>query len=106
MVERLVWVRKNHVEFRDPVDQHCEGKCAVADHDCDGRRGLLIASHIYRRARSNPTAKTDVGHGLLLSSPIDRLFDQGLISFADDGMMLTSNDLALRTKQVVAVKRV
>ena len=104
MVQRLVWVRKNHAKFRDPVEQHWEGKCAVADHDCDGHPGLLIASHIYPWARSTPKEKTDVNNGLLLSSPIDRLFDQGLISFADDGMMLVSDDLAPRTKRVFGLK--
>ena len=104
MVQRLVWVRKNHARFRDPVEQHWEGKCAVADHDCDGHPGLLIASHIYPWARSTPKEKTDVNNGLLLSSPIDRLFDQGLISFADDGMMLVSDDLAPRTKHVFGLR--
>jgi len=104
MVQRLVWVRKNHVKFRDPVEQHWEGRCAVTDHDCDGHPGLLIASHIYPWARSTPKEKTDVDNGLLLSSPIDRLFDRGLISFADDGIMLTSADLAPRTKQVFGLK--
>jgi hypothetical protein len=104
MVQRLVWVRKNHAKFRDPVEQHWEGKCAVTDHDCDGHPGLLIASHIYPWARSSPREKTDVNNGLLLSSPIDRLFDQGLIAFADDGKMLLSDDLAQRTKQVFGLK--
>ncbi|CAJ0701030.1 HNH endonuclease [Ralstonia wenshanensis] len=104
MVQRLVWVRKNHSKFRDPVEQHWEGKCAVTDHDCGGHPGLLIASHIYPWARSTPKEKTDVNNGLLLSSPIDRLFDQGLIAFADDGTMLMSKDLALRTRRVFGLK--
>lgn len=104
MVKRLIWVRKNHRKFRDPVHQHWEGKCAVSDHNCDGHPGLLIASHIYPWARSGPKEKVDVHNGLLLSSPLDRLFDQGLISFADDGMMLISPDLAPRTKYVFGLK--
>jgi len=100
MVQRLIWVRKNHRKFRDPVQQHWGSKCAVADHDCDGHPGLLIASHIYPWARSGPKEKTDVDNGLLLSAPLDRLFDLGLISFARDGMMLISPDLALHTKHV------
>lgn len=104
MVQRLVWVRKNHEKFRDPVQQHWEGKCAVADHNCGGHPGLLIASHIYPWARSKPAEKTDVDNGLLLSSPIDRLFDQGLISFDKDGMMLVSADLAPETKHVFGLK--
>ncbi|PTN43810.1 hypothetical protein DAI43_33130 [Achromobacter xylosoxidans] len=39
-----------------------------------------------------------------LSSPLDRLFDQGLISFSSDGMMLIASDLAPRTKQVFGLK--
>nr|WP_280971221.1 HNH endonuclease signature motif containing protein [Cupriavidus gilardii] len=104
MVQRLVWVRKNHVKFRDPVQRHWEGKCAVSDHDCDGHPGLLIASHIYPWARSKPEEKTDVDNGLLLSSPIDRLFDQGLISFDDEGLMLVSPDLAPRTMRVFGLR--
>jgi hypothetical protein len=104
MVQRLVWIRKNHAKFRDPVEQHWEGRCAVADHNCDDHPGLLIASHIFPWARSNPREKTDVDNGLLLSSPIDRLFDQGLISFADDGLMLVSSDLAPRTRKIFGLK--
>lgn len=104
MVQRLIWVRKNHRKFRDPVQQHWEGKCAVADHNCDGHPGLLIASHIYPWARSEPKEKTDVDNGLLLSSPLDRLFDQGLISFAGDGIMLISPDLAPSTQHVFGLK--
>jgi len=100
MVQRLIWVRKNHRKFRDLVHLHWGSKCAVADHDCDGHPGLLIASHIYPWVRSSPKEKTDVDNGLLLSSPLDRLFDQGLISFASDGLMLISPNLAPRTKHV------
>ena len=104
MVQRLVWVRKNHAKFRDPVIRYWEGRCAVLDHNCDGHPGLLIASHIYPWARSTPMQKTDVDNGLLLSSPIDRLFDQGLISFDDDGVMLVSDDLAPQTKRAFGLK--
>lgn len=100
MVQRLCWMRKNHSKFRDPVQQHWGGKCAVANHNCDGLPGLLIASHIYPWARSGPKEKTDVDNGLLLSSPLDRLFDQGLISFTGDGMMLISPNLTPRTMHV------
>jgi hypothetical protein len=101
MVQRLIWVRKNHGKFRDPVQQHWEGKCAVSDHDCNG---LLIASHIFPWARSTSKEKTDVNNGLLLSAPLDKLFDQGLIAFANDGTMLVSKNLSKRTQRVFGLK--
>jgi len=96
MERRLVWIRKNHEKFRDPVWQHWEGKCAVSDSECEG---LLVASHIFPWSRSTPREKTDVNNGLLLSVPLDKLFDQGLISFSDKGVMLVK-DLPSRTREL------
>lgn len=41
---RLVWVRKHHQKFRDPVWRHSKGRCAVSKSECEG---LLVASHIF-----------------------------------------------------------
>lgn len=95
MERRLVWVRKNHHRFRDPVWQYWESKCAVTDSECNG---LLVASHIFPWAKSNPTEKTDRNNGLLLSAPIDALFDRGWISFADTGEMLMKKELSQDTR--------
>lgn len=100
MEQRLVWVRKNHAKFRDPVWHHWEGLCAVHLADCNG---LLIASHIHPWARSTPTEKTDVNNGLLLAAPLDKLFDRGLISFADSGEMLVKNHIDRRTREIFGV---
>ena len=54
---------------------------------------LLIASHIKPWAKSSDHEKLDGCNGLLLSPHIDRLFDRGLISFADDGTLLRSSEL-------------
>lgn len=97
MERRLVWVRKNHHRFRDPVWRYWESRCAVTDARCDG---LLIASHIYPWAKSNPREKTDHENGLLLSVPLDALFDRGWISFADTGHMLIKKAVSLDTRLV------
>lgn len=102
MEQRLIWVRKNHRQFRDPVWQHWEGCCAVSDSECNG---LLIASHIYPWAKGTKFEKTDVNNGLLLSVPLDRLFDRGLISFAEDGTMLTKDHLSADTKKVFGLTK-
>ena len=54
---------------------------------------LLIASHIKPWAKSSDKEKLDGCNGLLLSPHVDRLFDRGLISFDDDGSVLSSSNL-------------
>jgi hypothetical protein len=92
---RLVWVRKNHHKFRDPVWEHWEGRCAVTDADFNG---LLVASHIHPWAKSTPKEKTDPNNGLLLSVPLDKLFDRGWISFSNSGKMLVKPLLSAETR--------
>jgi predicted restriction endonuclease len=53
----------------------------------------LIASHIKPWGHSNDNEKLDGNNGLLLSPHIDKLFDNGHISFSNDGNMLISTRL-------------
>ncbi len=53
----------------------------------------LIASHIKPWRDCTDQEKLDGCNGLLLSPHVDRLFDRGLISFADDGTILKSPKL-------------
>lgn len=50
----------------------------------------LRASHIKPWRASTTFEKLDGNNGLLLSPHIDHLFDQGFISFSDDGALLVS----------------
>ncbi len=59
----------------------------VADPD------LLVASHIKPWRDSDDTEKLNGCNGLLLAPHVDRLFDRGLIAFADDGRLLVSSKL-------------
>jgi len=54
---------------------------------------LLIASHIKPWSHSSDIEKLDGCNGLLLSPHADRLFDRGLMSFADNGDVLFSSHL-------------
>lgn len=54
---------------------------------------LLIASHIKPWARCSDREKLDGCNGLLLSPHVDRMFDRGLITFADDGALIVSPEL-------------
>ncbi|MCE5975243.1 HNH endonuclease [Sinirhodobacter sp. WL0062] len=60
-------------------------------------RRHLRASHIKPWRASTTFEKLDGNNGLLLSPHIDHLFDQGFISFADDGALLVSPDADLDT---------
>lgn len=94
MEERLRWVRVNHKIFRDKVWAHWTGKCAVYEIECNG---LLIASHIYPWSLSSSEQKTDVDNGLLLSAPLDYLFDRGYISFDESGKILKKSGVDAET---------
>lgn len=54
---------------------------------------FLIASHIKPWRDCTDQEKLDGSNGLLLSPHVDRLFDRGLISFADDGTVLKAAEL-------------
>jgi len=55
---------------------------------------LLVASHIKPWKICTNVERLDPDNGILFSALADRLFDQGLISFADDGGLLISPQLA------------
>jgi len=51
---------------------------------------LLRASHIKPWSAASPTERLDSFNGLLLSPNLDALFDEGLISFSPEGLILIS----------------
>lgn len=70
------------------------GKCYVTG-ITDPR--LLRASHIKPWRDSTNAQRLDPHNGLLLTPLYDHLFDQGLISFTDDGEMLVASALSETT---------
>lgn len=60
----------------------------------------LRASHIKPWRDSNEAERLDGNNGLLLSPHVDHLFDQGYITFSDEGRVLVSSEL---DKAVLAV---
>jgi hypothetical protein len=51
---------------------------------------ILKASHIKAWAISSPIERLDPFNGLLLNPNLDALFDSGLITFDDDGLLIIS----------------
>lgn len=66
------------------------GGCAVTDCSVPS---LLRASHIKPWRASSPAERLDPFNGLLLTPNLDLAFDQGLISFDDNGQILLGEDL-------------
>ena len=55
---------------------------------------LLVASHVKPRAACTNNERLSSENGLMLSPTFDKLFDCGLISFADSERMLISSQLS------------
>jgi putative restriction endonuclease len=51
---------------------------------------LLMASHIKPWVQSNDKEKIDPFNGIIFTPTYDKMFDQGFISFEDDGTLLVS----------------
>jgi predicted restriction endonuclease len=75
--------------FRGNLLRLWQGSCAVTSVQ---EPRVLRSSHIKPWTTSNVREKVDHFNGLLLVPNLDTLFNEGLISFQDDGRMLVSDD--------------
>lgn len=69
---------------------------------------ILIASHIKPWSVSDEHEKTDHYNGLALTPTYDKMFDQGFISFSDDGLIIISpyiSPLNLKKLNLIPGKR-
>ena len=77
------------------------GSCAVTG--CS-MPGVLIASHIVPWAKcATNEERLDPLNGLLLTPNLDKLFDQFLISFKNDGEILLSKELSAEERTALGV---
>lgn len=83
--ESLVEARIGQGAYRAKLMHLWDGRCALTG--CD-LADVLIASHAKPWADCNNAERLDEFNGLLLAAHVDKLFDRGLISFADDGRLL------------------
>lgn len=94
--QALINARLGQGQFRADLDGRWAGLCAVTG--C-GIAAMLRASHIKPWSKSSNQDRLNPANGILLAAHIDALFDCGLISFADDGAMLVSAQIADELKQ-------
>jgi len=85
--QQLVDARIGQGGFRRALMAYWDGSCALTG--CSLAQ-VLVASHIKPWAGSSNQERLDPFNGLLLAAHVDRLFDRGLISFANDGRLLYS----------------
>jgi predicted restriction endonuclease len=76
--------------FRKELIKKYNSSCVITGIN---EKKLLIASHVKPWAVCTNAERLSVENGLLLSPTFDKLFDCGLISFADSGRILISSQL-------------
>ncbi|RZJ92320.1 MAG: HNH endonuclease [Chryseobacterium sp.] len=84
--EILISARIGQGKFRNDLIK-VWGNCAISGYN---DTSILVASHIKPRAKSNNFEKLDAYNGLLLLPTYDKLFDKGLISFDENGIIIIS----------------
>ena len=99
--ERLVVQRVGQDIFRDALIDYWGGRCPLSGIT---EPELLRASHIIAWAESDDAKRLDVHNGLLLSALWDAAFDQGLVSFADEGTVLVSPSLSEAARKTLGIE--
>ena len=94
----VIDARRGQGKFRDALDAWWAG-CAVTG--CLTRE-LLRASHIQPWREASNADRISRDNGLLLAAHLNAAFDQGIISFSDEGNILI-NTHRLPAKQAVLV---
>ena len=99
--ERLVIQRIGQNMFRDALMDYWGGRCPLTGIT---EPALLRASHIVPWSDCDDEQRLDVHNGLLLSALWDAAFDQGLVSFADDGSPRASPKLSEVARTALGVE--
>jgi hypothetical protein len=98
--DALIQARLGQGRFRTDVIA-LWGSCAVTG--CS-MFSILMASHIVPWAKCETNKeRLDPFNGLLLTPNLDKLFDQGLISFKNDGTVLLSKELGAEQRTALGV---
>ncbi len=86
--EAIITGRVGQQTFKDKLVKLWGGRCVIT-----GAQQLLNASHIKPWAASSNEERLDPFNGFLLSPSYNSAFDEGLISFTNDGEILISEAL-------------
>ncbi len=100
--EVLTKQRTNQGQFRRMMLGHFDGKCCICGLGIDD---MLVASHIKPWSKSTDKQKVSKYNGLLLCAIHDKLFDEGYITFEDDGRLIVSKDLTKGDLDILKLDR-
>jgi hypothetical protein len=99
--ERLVVQRIGQDIFRAALMDYWGGRCPITGITDPA---LLRASHVVPWADCDDVQRLDVHNGLILSALWDAAFDTGLVSFAEDGTVLTSPVLSVAARTALGIE--
>lgn len=88
----LIKLRVGHSKYRSRLIDIWNG-CSVTGYNSD--YSLLIASHIKPWCRCDKEERTNPYNGFLLLPNLDKLFDNGFISFDEKGKIMVANALKI-----------
>lgn len=98
----LMRARVGQGKYRQDILNAWGRCCSVTAY---GPETVLVASHIVAwKACASNLERLDVSNGLLLTPNLDKLFDRGLISFKDDGMLVLSELLTDKDARGLGVR--
>jgi hypothetical protein len=86
--------------YRKALMQYWNGRCAITGVSTPE---FLRASHAKPWRDATDRERLDVHNGLLLAAHLDVAFDQGFISVTDDGLVLVSERLPNREREVLGI---
>jgi hypothetical protein len=100
-IRQMMLSRRGQGRFRSETLRFWGGRCAVSglSESC-----FLVASHIKPWKAANPNERLDGFNGLALTPNLDRAFDRGYISFADDGSMLISPAMSSESMHALGIR--
>lgn len=96
----LIKSRVGQGMFRDNLLEKYGGTCVITGIN---EKRLLIASHVKPWAVCSNEERLSVENGLLLSPTFDKLFDNGLITFSENGKLFISSYLNKDTVEKLSV---
>jgi putative restriction endonuclease len=101
-VDALVRQRVGQGLFREMLLEYWDGRCAVTGLAVSE---LLRASHAKPWKDSTDAERLDVHNGFMLAFHLDALFDQGWVTFRDDGLAVFSPALPAGVRELLLGER-
>lgn len=92
--------RRGQDKYRKSLAELWGGRCALTGIT---NSDLLVASHAKPWDVASPSERLDKYNGFLLEARFDKLFDQGYISFDDEGRIIISDCLDAETIKMLGL---